>query len=59
MSARDEIAGRRDLGLLRLRMLGVKNQALAELPAIAAGAKHPAVVLDLDYSVLIGRRQNP
>lgn len=59
VSARDEIAGRRDLGLLRLRMLGVKNQALAELPAIAAGAKHPAVVLDLDYSVLIGRRQNP
>ena len=56
---RDEIPGRRDVGALRLRMLGVKNQALAELPAVGAGEKHPAVVLDLDYSVLIARRQNP
>jgi 2-methylfumaryl-CoA hydratase len=56
--ARDEIAGRRDVGALRLRMLGVKNAALAQLPALAPGAKHPAVVLDLDYSVLIPRRQS-
>jgi len=56
---RDEIPGRRDVGALRLRMLGVKNQALAELPAVGAGEKHAAVVLDLDYSVLIPRRQKP
>jgi 2-methylfumaryl-CoA hydratase len=59
VTAREEVPGRRDLGMLRLRMLGVKNHALAELPGIASGEKHPAVVLDLDYSVLIGRRQNP
>jgi len=32
---------------------------LAALPPVAPGAKHEAVVLDLDYSVLIPRRQNP
>jgi 2-methylfumaryl-CoA hydratase len=56
--ARDELPARRDVGALRLRMLGVKNVALADLPAVAVGEKHPAVVLDLDYSVLIPRRQN-
>jgi hypothetical protein len=60
VNAREEIAGRRDASdAAGLRMLGVKNHALAELPGIAPGEKHPAVVLDLDYSVLIGRRQNP
>jgi 2-methylfumaryl-CoA hydratase len=57
VTAREEIPGRRDVGALRLRMLGVKNQRLAALPAIAPGEKNPAVVLDLDYSVLIRRRQ--
>jgi 2-methylfumaryl-CoA hydratase len=56
--ARDEAPGRRDLGVLRLRMLGAKDVDPATLPAIAAGAKHPSVVLDLDYSVLIPRRQS-
>ena len=56
---RDAIPGRGDMGALRLRMLGAKNIDLAQLPAIAAGTKHDAVVLDLDYSVLIPRRQNP
>jgi 2-methylfumaryl-CoA hydratase len=54
---RQEVTGRRDVGALRLRMLGVKNAALAAIPVPAAGEKHPAVVLDLDYSVLIPRRQ--
>lgn len=45
VSSRDTLPGRRDVGALRLRMVGVKN----------AGD----VVLDLDYSVLIARRQNP
>jgi 2-methylfumaryl-CoA hydratase len=55
--AREEIAGRRDVGALRLRMLGVKNAALAAAPVPAAGEKNAAVVLDLDYSVLVARRQ--
>jgi 2-methylfumaryl-CoA hydratase len=56
---RDAIPGRSDVGALRLRMLGAKNIDLAALPAIAPGVKHDAVVLDLDYSVLIPRRQKP
>ena len=59
VTAREALPKRRDVGALRLRMLGVKNLAPRELPALGAGEKHPAVVLDLDYSVLIGRRQNP
>jgi 2-methylfumaryl-CoA hydratase len=56
---REEIAGRGDVGALRLRMLGVKNAALAATPVPAPGEKHPAIVLDLDYSVLVARRQWP
>lgn len=56
---REEVAGRRDLGALRLRMLGIKNRGLATMPPVAPGDKNPMVVLDLDYSVLIPRRQNP
>ena len=58
VTSRDEIPGRRDIGALRLRMLGVKNAKLAEIPALAPGGKHDHVVLDLDYSVLIPRRQS-
>ena len=58
VTARQEIAGRRDVGALRLRMIGAKNMALAQLPQIAPGEKHAAAVLDLDYSVLIPRRQS-
>jgi 2-methylfumaryl-CoA hydratase len=54
---RQEIPGRRDVGALRLRMIGAKNIALAQLPALGPGEKHEAAVLDLDYSVLIARRQ--
>jgi len=57
--SRGEIAGRPDVALLRLRMLGAKNQALPALATPAPGEKNPAVVLDLDYSVLIPRRQKP
>jgi len=53
-----EIPGRPDVGALRLRMLGAKNVRLAELPAIAPAEKHPQVVLDLDYTVLMARRQS-
>jgi 2-methylfumaryl-CoA hydratase len=57
--SRDALPGRSDVALLRLRMLGAKNLELAALPALERGAKHESVVLDLDYSVLIPRRQNP
>ena len=59
VTARETIPLRASVGALRLRMLGVKNMDPRELPALAPGDKHPAVVLDLDYSVLIARRQNP
>jgi len=52
-----ELPGRSDLGALRLRMLGAKNTDLAALPSIAPGERHEAVVLDLDYTVLIPRRK--
>ena len=39
-------------------MLGVKDAALSTLATPARGEKDPAVVLDLDYSVLIPRAQN-
>lgn len=50
-----EVPGRSDLGALRLRLLGVKNLALAGLETPAPGFKHPNVVLDLDYTVLLPR----
>jgi hypothetical protein len=37
-------------------MIGAKNADLASLPDLAAGEKNDAVVLDLDYSVLIPKR---
>jgi 2-methylfumaryl-CoA hydratase len=57
VTERREIPGRTDLGALRLRMLGAKNLSPADLPPVPAGGKHPAVVLDLDYTVLMPRRQ--
>ncbi|MFI4988269.1 MAG: MaoC family dehydratase [Alphaproteobacteria bacterium] len=55
--ARWEIAGRRDLGALRLRTLAAKDCSSAAFPEEdAAGKLDPAVVLDLDYTVLMPRR---
>jgi 2-methylfumaryl-CoA hydratase len=56
-----ELPGRRDLGALRLRMVGLKNLPPAELAAPQAEEDgkqryHPSVVLDLDYTVLMPRR---
>jgi 2-methylfumaryl-CoA hydratase len=53
---REKIPGRDDVGALRLRMIGVKNVSLAKLPDLGPGEKNDAVVLELDYSVLIPRR---
>jgi 2-methylfumaryl-CoA hydratase len=56
-----ELPDRKDLGALRLRMVGLKNLAAAKLPHthIEKNGKqlyHPNVVLDLDYTVLMPRR---
>ena len=50
--------GRTDVGALRLRLIGVKNLAPAELPSLTAsnGKAHPSVVLDLDYTVFMPRK---
>ena len=48
VTARETIPGRDDVGALRLRMTGWKNAGESE-----------QVVLDLDYSALIPRRQKP
>jgi 2-methylfumaryl-CoA hydratase len=52
------LPGRTDVGALRVRLIGVKNLAPAELPAPAApdGKVHPNVVLDLDYTVFMPRK---
>ncbi len=55
-----ELPGRSDLGALRLRSVATKDRACADFPYKAAGADgrlryDPAVVLDLDYTVLLVR----
>ena len=54
--ARDAIPGRDDVGALRVRLLAAKNVRLAELATPAPGAKDPAVVLDLDLTLLVPRK---
>ncbi len=56
-----ELAGRKDAGALRLRLLGLKNLRPEDLgdPMVEVEGKrrhHPNVVLDLDYTVLMPRR---
>jgi 2-methylfumaryl-CoA hydratase len=55
------LPGRTDVGALRLRLIGLKNLAPAELVAPAApdGKPHPNVVLDLDYTVFMPRKSRP
>jgi 2-methylfumaryl-CoA hydratase len=55
-----EVPGRRDVGALRLRTVAAKNLACCAFPYKAVseegrGGYHPAVVLDLDYTVLLPR----
>jgi 2-methylfumaryl-CoA hydratase len=55
--SRDHVAGRGDLGALRLRTIATKDQPCTDFPNMAADGKYPpSVVLDLDYSVLMPRR---
>jgi 2-methylfumaryl-CoA hydratase len=53
--ARAELSGRIDVGALRLRTVATKDQPCAEFPLKQDGADHPAVILDLDYWVLMPR----
>jgi 2-methylfumaryl-CoA hydratase len=53
--AKAEIAGRPDLGALRLRSIATKDQPCAEFPGKNGDAYHPSVVLDLDYWALMPR----
>ena len=50
-----ELAGRRDVGALRLRLVAAKDQPCADFPDQSGGAYHAAVVLDLDYWALMPR----
>jgi 2-methylfumaryl-CoA hydratase len=56
-----ELPDRKDIGALRLRMVGLKNQPASSLQTthIDKNGKqvyHPSVVLDLDYTILMPRR---
>jgi 2-methylfumaryl-CoA hydratase len=53
---RDPIPGRDDVGALRVRLIGAKNVKLGDLPTPAPGARDPAVVLDLDLTLLVPRK---
>jgi 2-methylfumaryl-CoA hydratase len=53
--AKAEIAGRRDLGALRLRSVATKDQPCGEFPDRTGDTYHPSVVLDLDYWALMPR----
>ena len=51
------LPGRSDLGALRLRTVATKDRACADFPDKDADGKYdPAVVLDLDYDVLMPTR---
>lgn len=54
---RAELPGRKDVGALRVRTYASKDCPSAEFPGKGADGKyHPAVVLDLDYWLLMPRR---
>jgi 2-methylfumaryl-CoA hydratase len=52
-----ELPGRRDIGALRLRTVATRDRPCHDFPdRTEAGDYDPAVVLDLDYTVLMPRR---
>jgi len=56
VTERIELPGRRDLGALRLRTLATKDRACADFPDLGAdGRRDPAVILELDYTVVLPR----
>jgi 2-methylfumaryl-CoA hydratase len=55
--AKEVLPGRSDLGALRLRTVATKNRPCLDFPDQGRDGKpDPAVVLDLDYTVLMKRR---
>jgi 2-methylfumaryl-CoA hydratase len=50
-----ELPGRRDVGALRLRSIATKNQPCGAFPGRDDAGYDPAVILDLDYWVLMVR----
>ena len=50
-----ELPDRTDVGALRLRLVATKNQPCGNFPYKSGEDYHPAVVLDLDFWVLIPR----
>ena len=50
-----ELSGRGDVGALRLRTVATKDHPCADFPLRTSEADHPAVLLDLDYWVLMPR----
>jgi 2-methylfumaryl-CoA hydratase len=53
--AREALPDRGDVGALRLRTVATKNRPCADFPSFDGEAYDPAVILDLDYWVLIPR----
>ena len=53
--AKAELAGRNDVGALRLRTVATKDKPCADFPLKSAEADDPAVILDLDYWVMMPR----
>jgi 2-methylfumaryl-CoA hydratase len=50
-----ELPGRADVGALRLRTVATKDQPCSDFPCKQDAADHPAVILDLDYWVVMPR----
>jgi 2-methylfumaryl-CoA hydratase len=53
--ARAELPGRDDVGALRIRTVATKDRPCADFPLKQGDDYHPAVILDLDYWVLMPR----
>lgn len=54
--SRDALPSRSDIGVLRLRTVATKDRPCADFPGHDPATPEPAMVLDLDYSVLMPRR---
>jgi len=53
--AKNELPGRADVGALRMRTIATKDRPCADFPGKTGDDYDPAVLLDLDYWVLIPR----
>ena len=53
--AKADLPGRSDVGALRLRTVATKDRPCPDFPYKSEGADDPAVLLDLDYWVLMPR----